>query len=134
MSKKKNMFIGLMILGVALFILGIIFESPMTTFLIAFGSGLFGGGLAKFLIYDRLGKNPEKEKAYEISQNDPRNKEIRSIAYAKSGYYLQFFVIILGAVASFTNQPLWMVISLFAAFIIYQFLVYYYMAKLNSKM
>ncbi|MGO3733482.1 MAG: hypothetical protein ACTJHC_09945 [Vagococcus sp.] len=125
-STKKIIKISFILIGLLCITFGLSKENESTTMLVAIGSGLIGGSLSTLIKHYRFTKQPDTLKSYKIEINDPRNKEIRTIALAKAGHLLEIVVILLSFIAIFTSQPIWMVLLLVASFLSYQALIYYY--------
>lgn len=134
MRQSKKLLTSLVIIGGTIVAGGLILSNQLSTFLIAFGCGLMGASLGKLIVQKRLDRSPEKKRAYQISEKDPRHQEIRIKAYATGGRFLELAVIILAMVVTFAKQPLWLVCVLGGLFVAYQVIVYFSMVRLNKTM
>ncbi|WEG72404.1 hypothetical protein [Vagococcus intermedius] len=102
--------------------------------LIGLGAGLVGASLGKYINYRKITRTNESIESYEIEMNDPRNREIKTIAMAKAGRLLDLILIILSVISIFTKQPLWLTVILISLFLLYELFVYLYIVKLNKEM
>ena len=120
---KNRLYLTVWMLGIALIaaaklLLEALLSDAQSGALIGIGAGLFGFGIAKWLV-GRFGeKHPDLMKQNEIELKDERNQLIRSKAQALSGEILHWLLMAAAWVAIFLDAPLWITLSFVGVFLL----------------
>ena len=138
-SVKANLYLALGILGLAAAVaartfLPAFFNDAQSGAVIGVGAGLFGFGLAKWLLGRWGEKNPDLMKQNEIEVKDERNQLIRRKAQALSGEVLHWLLMAGAWTAIFFNAPLWVTLAFVGVFVLKTILDILLMAYYQRKM
>ena len=109
---------GIVMVSAAQFFLADFLNDAQSGAIIGVGAGLFGYGIAKWLLGCWGKKNPDLMKQTEIEAKDERNQMIRNKAQAISGEWLHWLLMAGAWTAIFMNVPLWVTLAFVSVFLL----------------
>jgi len=122
MSKKKGLYIALLILGIALvglqvFVLKDIGNKQLSGICIGVGAGLFGMGAGQLISIMVIEKHPEAKRKVDIEAKDERNMYINDRARARAFNAMEIILPILALVLILMGEPLLTVLLVIGAYL-----------------
>ena len=138
MLKSKKFYIIMTIAGICFIGLSMVMNDlipqSFSGILIGIGAGLFGMGIANYIMKVHEDKHPQIMKQNEIAFKDERNTIIRYRAKAKAADITQWLIMAIAYLTIAINAPLWVTLATVAVFLIYNILGLYFMAKFEHEM
>lgn len=139
MKKKKIVYIGSIIFGIALIAIGGFFLTEENVkkesgILIGIGAGVFGAAVANLWMLHFYETHPQKKKQVEIDETDERNQLIRDKAKAKGLAGIRFLMLPLVVATFVVDIPLWVSLSLIGTVIASCVVEGYFLLKYNKEM
>ncbi len=140
MLKKKSYYIAAVVLGALLMaaaiLLNLVWDIPkaMQGVLLGVGSGLFGMGVANWVMKSMEEKDPAVAKQNAVEYQDERNTVIRNRAKAHAGDIMQWGLVALAYITILADASLWITLAIVAVYALKFLLELYYMGKYQKEM
>ena len=136
--KREVLYGGLLACGVALMVLSLVLEGPVSDSIggmfMGAGCGLMGFGGSQVLMRHREKRDPAVMRQTEIEAKDERNVAIRRRAQAVSGEVLQWAVMAAAWLAIGLGAPLWVTLAAVGVFLAKSVLELCLMARYQREM
>lgn len=140
MLKKKSFYIGTLVLGICLLIIGLLLFlfrgeelKPITGVCFGIGAGLAMMSIANLLMKRMENRNPEIRKQNEIDYHDERNTFIRYKAKAKVADIMQWCIIGIAYITILISAPLWVTLVIVCVFVLHSILVLFFTGKYQKE-
>ena len=136
---KKALFIGLLVLGIALVCVGffVLEGKAVKTYYggcIGVGSGLFGLSLANLIMIRIKKKNPQITRIIDVEAKDERTMRINDMARAKAFAIMQILYAVLVIVLSLMGERLLIILLVWGVFMLSWAFYFMYFAKYAREM